>query len=401
MSDCDSQTTSDDEDSTSSSSSAEEVTEWGQTPLVPQLSADGIYRIDSSDFLGVRGPSPTTSLLSWPDSQDKPPYVEIADLRLHRGTITVSSGQTLTLNHCEIEECRISAGSGATLHVRSCKWKGGLRPAIHVCLNSMVEGVEAAPHIVVQDCTFSDMQVALSLEMERYPSEDDITDGTTPAVSLKGCHFTHIRGAAVVMAIHLRSPIVTEQLPSHSIDETLLYHIKLNSLLAIENSSLNTCAAEFEISIAGSKLLRPFSFSSWPLVSGEYLTPRRGSAGRGAPQVKATVSEDSACLKVSCPPASGHRKRSIKNRSSSSLTQVGLWMETLGCSEDVSSLSREMVMSSYRRRSLAVHPDKRGSGSSEEEESSSPEDFLNLVQARDELLQWLEGCQDKRGRRRR
>ncbi|EER06405.1 hypothetical protein Pmar_PMAR006216 [Perkinsus marinus ATCC 50983] len=391
--------------SASSSSSSRSIPEWGEVPLTLSATDDEVIRVDSTEFLGLRGTSQTSSLLSWPEGVVNS-SVELSNLSLQRGAISVSSGQKLVLRNCVMGDCRVSVGDGARLVVEGCKWKSGLRPAVHLCWSSTAESVATSPRVEVKDCDFSDMHVAVSLELEAFPTEGDLcsTADIPACAKLSHCRFTDIRGAAIVVAVHIRSsPLAVEQ--TDISNKPTNYHFNLGTLMAADESSLtfDKCSARFEISFGGSKLLRPFSFSSWPLPAGEYSTPRRGSSVRGAQQVKARVSEDGSRLDIVCPPADSSGRRKKANRRSSS-TQISVWMETLGCSdENPHSLSRGTIMSAFRKRSLLVHPDKRGMspGISSSADSSSPEDFITLVEARDGLLQCVESRREtvKRNRR--
>ncbi|KAF4653661.1 hypothetical protein FOL46_009062 [Perkinsus olseni] len=291
--------------SSSSSSSDSGIPEWGEVPLVvpsPAAGSDGLCRIGDSEFSGLRGSSRTTSLLAWPAAEGKlKSSVELSSLRLHRGAISVSNGQKLILRDCGMDECRVSVGDGAELVLERCKWTSGLRPAVHVCWSTAP--VDTPPRIEINDCHFSDMHVAVSLELEAFPSTDGVQQRTippdsVPTVGLHHCTFTDIRGAAIVVAVHIRSPLAADQ--TDSSDKDSVYHFNLSTLMVADESSLSyeRCPARFEVSFGGSKLLRPFSFSSWPPPSGEYLTPRRGSSGRGAQQVKVGLATPHAHLGV-------------------------------------------------------------------------------------------------------
>ncbi|KAF4726063.1 hypothetical protein FOZ63_029026, partial [Perkinsus olseni] len=152
-------------------------------------------------------------------------------------------------------------------------------------------------------------------ELEAFPStvgvqQRTIPPDSVPTVELHHCTFTDIRGAAIVVAVHIRSPLAADQ--TDSSDKDSVYHFNLSTLMVADESSLSyeRCPARFEVSFGGSKLLRPFRLpvtlqflvvapSLWRIshtTSGIIRT--RGTASEGGGISRLLAARD--CMPSSC-----------------------------------------------------------------------------------------------------
>ncbi|KAF4751938.1 hypothetical protein FOZ62_002092, partial [Perkinsus olseni] len=95
--------------------------------------------------------------------------------------------------------------------------------------------VGEAPSVLEGTAVRNGMEITLCMfQLEAFPSTDGVQQRTippdsVPTVGLHHCTFTDIRGAAIVVAVHIRSPLAADQ--TDSSDKDSVYEFNLSTLM--------------------------------------------------------------------------------------------------------------------------------------------------------------------------